>query len=440
MAQSSKTDQRAPDTRKKISSLRSRAQKEWESRFDESETMADLSADEMRRVIQELQIHQIELQMQNTELRRVQEELEAARNKYAHLYDFAPVGYFTIDGNGVIAETNQTFCSLLGYSRNQVIGKSFTRFIRTDDQDILYLHHRRLLKSGNQESFELGLVKNDGNEVFVSLECMISEEPAGDSGFVRATVNDISLRKQMEQELRSLNQTLEERVKERTALAETRLAELQRLATQMIDAEERERQRIAHLLHDDLQQILVGARLQVQTVIEEPEPAVVLENVNQLLKTAIDKSQSLSHRLSPPVLHRFGLTEALEWLIYQQEKQFGLQVDLKVDQTAVENDLVKVFLFRAVQELIFNVIKHSGVKKADVHLFGSDDRLILCVSDPGRGFNAEILNSWEKKGGLGVAYLRERARAMGGSMTIESAPDKGARVTLTIPRSLKKPE
>jgi CheY-like chemotaxis protein/two-component sensor histidine kinase len=236
-----------------------------------------------------------------------------------------------------------------------------------------------------------------------------------------------------------LNETLENKVKERTMLAEDRSKQLQALAMELIEAEERERLRIAGLLHDDLQQILAAARMQLQGVCETMPREPILACVEQLLEESIGKARRLSHELSPVVLHHSCLPTALKWLADQMRDQFGLQVQLESESDRpVESAPYKVFLFRAAQELLFNVVKHSGVKSTQVLLSSSDISLAMIVSDQGKGFNPNILDSYTTTRGFGLLTLRERARYIGGNLVIESSPGQGSRFTLTVPISQAK--
>ena len=114
---------------------------------DEAETRSAFARGS-RQLLHELRVHQIELEMQNEELRRAQEELEASRARYFDLYDLAPVGYFTLSEEGLILEANLTAARLLGVARGALVKQPLTRFILPEDQDIYYLHRKQLFETG----------------------------------------------------------------------------------------------------------------------------------------------------------------------------------------------------------------------------------------------------------------------------------------------------
>ncbi len=253
---------------------------------------------------------------------------------------------------------------------------------------------------------------------------------------VAVLFSDITDRREAEESLRQLNATLEQRVSERTELAEARARQLQALAVELIEAEEKERRRIAELLHEDLQQLLAGARMQVQAAANRQSDRPILDNVDRILEESIEKSRQLSHELDPPVLRHSGLIDSLEWLVRQMEKQFGLTVALEVEGARrFERFHMKTFIFRAVQELLLNIARHSGARSARVVLSDSEEALVVMISDPGRGFIPGNLAA-NGKSGLGLASLSERSQYIGGGLKIESAPGKGSRITLTIPKAL----
>jgi signal transduction histidine kinase len=245
---------------------------------------------------------------------------------------------------------------------------------------------------------------------------------------------EINERRRAEEALRLLTQTLEQRVAERTDLAETRARQLQSLAVELIEAEERERRRFAQLLHEDLQQIIAAARFQLQTFRQEMPAEPTLLRIEKLLEESIRKSRRITHELSPAMLEHSSLYSVLKWLTRHMDEQFGLQVALKLGaEQPPENHPLKVFTFRVMQELLHNVHIHSGVKIAEVELSQQNDMLVLTVSDQGRGFNPESLDSAVAKDGFGLLSLRERVDYIGGNMLIESAPGQGSKFILSIP-------
>jgi PAS domain S-box-containing protein len=175
-----------------------------------------LSPVDIQKLIHELHVYQIELEMQNEELRRLQLELQEARDKYLNLYDFAPTGYFTLDTNGMIVEVNLTGSELLRSEKNRLIRTKFTRFISPDSQDAFYFHRREVLKTGNKVNCELKMLKMDGVPFQAQLISIAISEEDGNINHCRTAVIDITERKKAEEELRKHEEHLEELVEERT--------------------------------------------------------------------------------------------------------------------------------------------------------------------------------------------------------------------------------
>lgn len=167
-----------------------------------TEGFLEMSPEKMSGIIQELQVHQIELKMQNHELRRLNDELETARDTYSHLYDFAPVGYFTVSEKGLILAANLTLAIMLGHDRSALIGKPFHGFVQKDDQDILYKHRQRLLETGTPQSCELRLVNNKGHWFYAHLEIIVIKDKADKSRQLRVVASDITEHKLAEEALR----------------------------------------------------------------------------------------------------------------------------------------------------------------------------------------------------------------------------------------------
>jgi signal transduction histidine kinase len=241
-----------------------------------------------------------------------------------------------------------------------------------------------------------------------------------------------------EEALWDLNEKLELQVTERTKLAESRAKQLARLTSELSLAEERERRRLAEVLHEHLQQLLVGVRLNLDAlsghVYGEKRP--ILDTARQLICDSIQTSRSITAELSPPILYQAGLVSGLKWLSRWKQEKYGLTVDLQVEpeNITLKEDMI-VILFRSVRELLLNVMKHSGVNSAKVSLSeDGSDCLRIVVSDAGKGFNPDqIWESSVKQNGFGLFSIRERLEFLGGRLEIESAPGKGASFTLIAP-------
>jgi PAS domain S-box-containing protein len=166
------------------------------------------SPEELQETLHELRVHQIELEMQNEELRLAQEQLEASRARYFDLYDLAPVGYCTLSEQGLILEANLTAATLLGTSRSELVKQSISRFIFKDDSDTYYLHRKRLFAAGEPQECELRLVKPDGALSWAHLTGTAAQAEDG-APVCRVVLSDISARKQAEDELRDSTRLLE---------------------------------------------------------------------------------------------------------------------------------------------------------------------------------------------------------------------------------------
>jgi PAS domain S-box-containing protein len=171
---------------------------------EQSADLSALSSEDMQHLIHELQVHQIELEMQNEELRRIQMELEESRDKYSDLYDFAPVGYLTVSEKGLIVEANLTCASLLGAERSSLISKSLSHFISRDDADAFYLHLRKVLAEKTRQICELRMVRSDGDQFHAQLESIAIQGTDGKFSRCRVIISDVSERKRMVEELQKV--------------------------------------------------------------------------------------------------------------------------------------------------------------------------------------------------------------------------------------------
>jgi diguanylate cyclase (GGDEF)-like protein/PAS domain S-box-containing protein len=185
---------------KKPSELRKRAEKKIKSEITTLKVMSDK---EKQQLIHELQVHQIELEMQNEELRSSQSELEESRAKYSDLYDFAPVGYLTFDKQGLILEANLTVATELGLERSFLVKKPFRAYIAMEDREIFDSHLHKVFKSGVQQACEIRLKRKDGSEFYAQLESNGARDSLGNN-ICRNSLTDITGRKFKEEEIKRL--------------------------------------------------------------------------------------------------------------------------------------------------------------------------------------------------------------------------------------------
>jgi PAS domain S-box-containing protein len=194
---------------KKNSSLRQAAEDIVLARLGHAATdRQHVSPEGMDRAIHDLQVHQIELELQNEELRRTQDELEASRARYFDLYDLAPVGYFTLNARGTILQANLTGAGLLGVSRSLLVGAYFSRFITAEDCDTYYLRQRQLGQSDEPQAFELRLVRPDKSVFTAWVDITAAHDDSG-APVCRLVATDISDRKAIQEKLRESQNLLQ---------------------------------------------------------------------------------------------------------------------------------------------------------------------------------------------------------------------------------------
>ena len=250
-------------------------------------------------------------------------------------------------------------------------------------------------------------------------------------------IGDITDRVEQQHELRRARDELEQRVQERTAELRQTNERLRSLASQLTSAETRERKRLAMFLHDDLQQLLVAAQLQIgqlRNKVGDGDATQLLERLNDVIHKAQESTHDLTRQLRPTALYEVGITPAVRWLVEQMQTRHGLDVKIDAQQERFDlQDDVKALLFDAVRELLFNVVKHSGQLEAEVGIREQDDNLLIRVEDHGKGFDA-VRKLGETAGtGMGLFAIRERLSALGGRMSLESLPGDGTRAELTTP-------
>ncbi len=267
----------------------------------------------------------------------------------------------------------------------------------------------------------------------------VSRPAPGLAGAV-VTHLDVTERTLARKEVERAREALEMRVSERTAELHQRANQLARLASELTLTEQRERRRLARLLHDHLQQLLVSAKFSLEVLshrVTEERHRGSIRRVSEMLDESIEASRSLTIELSPPVLHDIGLVAGLEWLARRLRDTQGLQVDLDLTAPAVqEREDVRILLFQAVRELLHNVVQHAGVGRARVRMAPEgQDRVRIVVHDEGVGFDPSAVRGEARDvpGGLGLFSIHERLALLGGRMEISSALHQGSTIVLVAP-------
>ncbi|HSB77980.1 MAG TPA: CheR family methyltransferase [Candidatus Methylomirabilis sp.] len=368
-----------------------------------------------------------------------------------------------VDTTGKILAWNRGAESMYGWREAEAVQMNLRDLTPPDRLGITADLMPRLLAGQPVASFESQRRTRDGRllDVWVTAAAIWDESTQRVEG-IATTERDITERKRAEAALRRAHDELEGRVQERTVALQrahdtleqrvadrtaelaravqqlsVQSAQLRRLASELTLVEQRERLRLAEVLHDGLQQLLVTARIEVNLLGRREDPPVrqSCQQIGRLLDEAIADSRSLTAELSPPILRTRGLFAGLEWLARWSQEKHHLTVHLQAPAAPLPplpEDLTAL-LFQSVRELLFNVVKYAQVPEATVTLAWEAPRLTLTVADAGVGFDSHGLRGeGDLGGGFGLAQIRHRLELLGGCMTVDSAPGQSTRVILTM--------
>jgi PAS domain S-box-containing protein len=405
--------------------LRKRAEAPAGERTGEMpENLEALSPEVARRALHELRVHQVELEMQNEELRRTQVELEVSRARYFDLYDLAPVGYFTLSEQGLILEANLTAAKLLGVARVALVKQPLSRFVLREDQDIYYLHRKALLETGAPQAWELRMLKKDAAPFWVRVEATTAHGPDGAS-VCRAVVSDITGTKRAEQ------------------LIQTHSAELQEFAYGL-----------THDLQEPLRAVVNFSQLLAQEyegklgedadqyIAYSVEGALKIEALLRGLLNYLEITERDSDRLLPIDCNHL-LSQTLLSL-HAAIRQNGATVTSDPLPTVVAKEAMLTQIF---QNLIGNSIKYRSEAAPTIHISAerTADGWLFSVRDNGIGIDPadakrvfgmfKRLHGKEIPGtGIGLALCRKVVERQGGRIWVESEAGQGATFKFTIPK------
>jgi PAS domain S-box-containing protein len=521
---------------KKFSNLRKEAEQFLVGNTSMQESK--VTQDDIKILFQELQVHQIELEMQNDELRSANEALENERAKFTGIYDLAPVGYFILSKVGIIEEVNTTGANLLGLYKTSIIGYRMQKFIRADYASTFSVFLNQLLKTEKTQSCRVKIINKNGAELDVQvegitvgsnfsmlkqcyiavvditerivfeqklsetknrLELALEASKAGtweydlktghlildEASFVICGINSKTFdghykaftnlihpddRQKLDTALRvAVNQDKEMNLDCRIMTGEetcfisirghvitgidrhkrflgtmTDITDKKRLEEEtnrlkidqhkyitaaILKAEDNERKRISESLHDSVSQLLYGIKLNLQQLQTGKTNEDALATIHSLLNRAVKETRNISFELAPAVLSDFGLPATIDELAKRLSTP-QLQIKTKVNGLNTRLDIsIELVIFRIIQELLNNAIKHSWADTVKVEI-KKNKLLEIEVTDNGKGFN--VSEQENLPGGAGLSSIRNRLNFYNGTINIKSHPGEGTTVQIAL--------
>ncbi len=393
--------------------------------------------DAVNRLVQMLQVHQIELEHQNEELRIAQEELEVSRNKYVNLFDFSPVPYFTLDIEGVIKEVNLVASTMIGIDRNRLIGKRFISYVSLDDRDIFKSFIENVFTSAEKYSCELKVLSKDKRLFNVLLEGLELKDDLEPDKKCQVVVIDLTENKRVVNSLKESNEKLE-------VLNATK---------------DKFFSIIAHDLRNPFYSLLGFSELLLKE-IDTLSPKEILQfakglnddlkNLYSLLENLLNWSllQRNLLEVNPADLDLFDVVNKIIGLLSQSAKEKNISLTNNINKGTLvyaDNEMLQL----VVQNLMINAIKFT---KAGGLVFVSsiekEGFIEVSVQDTGIGIDpeksSELFNfislfstdgtGGEKGTGLGLPLCKEFIEKNGGKIWVKSELGKGSKFTFTIPK------
>ncbi len=415
------------DNDTKSAELRSRALEALESK---PALMENMPVEDVRKLVEELRIHQVELEIQNEELRSTQWELEQSRKEYSDLYDFAPVGYLTISEEGKIVKANLTAAKQLGMKRGILIGKPFNLYAAEESREELHLHLRNVFKARQPHTCEIKLNGRSRTTHYVQLDSTHARD-SDDQGLTRTTMTDISDRKQAEEKLKVFAAKLEHSNKE--------LEQFAFIAS--------------HDLQEPLRKIqafgnMIGSKCSDKLNEQEKDYFTRMQNAAKRMSQLIGDLLKYSRvGTRSEALDTVDLRETVQEVISDLELRIirlGANVEVS-ELPAVKG--IKSQIHQLFQNLIANSLKFHGDDQPHIKIYSrrTDHDYRIFVEDNGIGFDEEYLDrifapfqrlhgkSAYEGTGMGLAICRKIVERHGGGITAKSKPGEGSTFIITLP-------
>ncbi len=374
-----------------------------------------------------------EKQLLMLRLREAERALHQSEARYRAVVEDQPDLVYRWDAQGRLTFVNQAFCQFFRQPCDQLVGSPVGLAIPSETE---YSQFREDLASLTSDQpyvdQEHRITHRNGEVHWLHVRHRLILDDEGKATEVQAVARDVTERKRAENALRKANAELEQRVAERTV-------ELRALVHELDEAEQRERQNLAHFLHDELQQLLVAANLHLDRVRKQAlndQQQTSLQDAQALIKQGVEASRSLASQLSPPAMSKKGLVAALYWLADQMQDMHQLPVEVQADaQVEPEMQHIQNLMFMCARELLLNVVKHADAQRTWLRI--SRQRrgwIALEVCDDGIGFVTDNWNAINRRSTtFGLTTIEERLHRLGGRMQVDSAPGKGCRVTISAP-------
>jgi PAS domain S-box-containing protein len=417
-----------------------------------------------KRLLHELQVHHLELEMQNAELQEASNKVETLLETYTDLYDFSPVGYFSIDEQGLILEVNLTGAALLGVERSGLINRRLGGFVAPTSRTVFLAFFKKVFGGPGKKICEISLLNERGTPFWADFQAASAGSLRGTRKWCRVAISDLTTLKQAEevrQRLeglaaanRELKQEIVQRQKGEVALKKSEAhyahlfeqsrqmqEQLRHLSRQLLLTQEEERKRISRELHDEIVQTLVGinvhlASLTVKSRINTKDLRKKIARTQRLVEKSVDIVHRFARGLRPTVLDDLGLIPALQSFI----KDFTKETNIRIHFTAfagVEqlNGTQRTVLYRVAQSALANVHKHAHASDVKVSIHKLHDAIRLEIHDNGKSFDMERVLFAKRHKRLGLLGSRERVEMVGGKFGVESAPGQGTTISAEIPVS-----
>jgi PAS domain S-box-containing protein len=381
-----------------------------------AETLAARAASAIQnaQLFQQSQHYVAELEARITQLKRADQALRESEERYRELFENARDAIYVHDLHGKYISVNRAAEALSGYSREEIMGRSFTEFVSHENLKQIRECLLTKLETEGETTYEVEVIAKDGRRVPVEVSSRAIYENGAIIG-VQGTARDISERKQAQDTLRMFSR-------------------------QLIEAQEDERRRIARDLHDQIGQALTAVKMNLYTVqrfCNAPEAAHCLKDNIDAVDEALRLVRDLSVDLRPPLLDDLGLPTALCWYVDRYEKRAGVTTEVVIElpnQNERFSRELETACFRIAQEALTNVARHARASHVLLQLTRTATELQMIVRDDGAGFDPAALRKHARRvATLGLVGMQERAHAAGGSVEISSKLAKGTEVRFSVP-------